>query len=628
MADHTIKRDTLQEIALSQITVPEGFNPRGAVVEDDALHELADTLRQRGMLQPVRVRATDTGDYILVAGERRYRAAALAALTVVPAIVRPAGAGDADEQAALLEDALLENDQRKDLDPLARARTYQRLREAGRTIKGIAAALGGPTDAKTQRRLERRVRETLRILQLPDGVQQQVAAGEVPARAVKTLAELGAIHPELAALGVAQVLEAPADAWEPALSWEDLVDDPIAVVADVEDDQLPPGVYDAHGSHPLSRFALTDQAAGELEELCGLLDLSTGSLTVRFDPSALEGAQGLGALHSARRRHAALVVGQDVADQLAGDTIHAMLEREREAAAQRTATSAPSGDQDPARVDPGGSREAASEDEVEAQQELRRRAEREAEQQARRQAVAYNTELGAAVLKRLARVRVDERALRILTAVDLHGELDKIASRGARYAFPGWPQESHTKTGKAKVEYLGATDAGARAREFLAGAKSTGDIAGRAIALLVCAHYAQEACVAQSNRAGYALRPAGYSYEAAGGLPWTDQVLGELEALAEERLPEHLVAHVRDAREARQREDAERAEAHQRAEGADVELREGLEAMSAPQRLEALRAFGEAHGRHGDVAWRLREHIQRLNAADEVGVQPGADHAA
>ncbi len=76
-------------------------------------------------------------------------------------------------------------------------------------------------------------------------------------------------------------------------------------------------------------------------------------------------------------------------------------------------------------------------EEVQAQQPAQRRAERVAEAEARRQGVAYNAELGAAVLKRLAKVRVDERALRILTAVDLHGELDQIAARGARYAFPG-----------------------------------------------------------------------------------------------------------------------------------------------------------------------------------------------
>ncbi len=59
--------------------------------------------------------------------------------------------------------------------PLARAGTYQRLGDAGRTIKGIAAALGGSADAKAQRRLERRVRDALRILEHPEAIQHQVA---------------------------------------------------------------------------------------------------------------------------------------------------------------------------------------------------------------------------------------------------------------------------------------------------------------------------------------------------------------------------------------------------------------------------------------------------------------------
>lgn len=616
MAEPTIQRDTLQEIALSQITVPEGFNPRGDVVEDDALHELAQTVRERGVLQPLRVRATDTGDYVLIAGERRYRAAVLAALSVVPVVVRPAGAGDADEEAQLLEDALLENDQREGLDPLARARTYQRLRDAGRTIKGIAATLGGSADQKAQRRLERRVRDALRILELPEAIQHQVALGSVPLQAVKTLGQLTAIHPELATRAVAIVLDAPTQPWEEPTTWDQLVDDPIAVVAAVdEDDELPAGVYDAHCAHPVSRFVLSDQAQGELQELCALTDCPVDEAALRFSAQALEQARGLKALHASKHGHAALVVGQDVADQLAGDTIHTMLERQRELAQARRATVTPPAGDDDAPTDSDGG---PSAEEREAQQAAQRRAEREAEAQARRQAVAYNAELGAAVLKRLAKVRVDERALRILTAVDLHGELDQIAARGARYAFPGWPQETQTKTGKAKVDYLNATDAGDRAREFLAGAKSTGDIAGRAIALLVCAHYAQEACVAQSNRAGYTLRPAGYSYAPTPrGLPWTDEVLGELEALAEERLPEHLTAHVREAREEAQREAAEREAAQARAEQADRELRGRLEAMSGPERLEALEAYGEEHGRYSQAAWRLRDHVAQLNAAEE-----------
>jgi hypothetical protein len=71
-------RVELREIPLSQIVVPEGFNPRGEVPDDADLEAMAETMRRRGCLQPIRVRETKTGRYSLIAGERRYRAAAKA----------------------------------------------------------------------------------------------------------------------------------------------------------------------------------------------------------------------------------------------------------------------------------------------------------------------------------------------------------------------------------------------------------------------------------------------------------------------------------------------------------------------------------------------------------------------
>jgi hypothetical protein len=66
----------LRSIALSRISVPDGFNPRGQVAEDPHLDALAQTMRIHGCLQPIRVREDGHGDYVLIAGERRYRAAA------------------------------------------------------------------------------------------------------------------------------------------------------------------------------------------------------------------------------------------------------------------------------------------------------------------------------------------------------------------------------------------------------------------------------------------------------------------------------------------------------------------------------------------------------------------------
>ena len=157
--------------AITRYSVPDGFNPRGEVVDDRELEQMAESICQDGCLQPIRVRATEHGVYVLIAGERRCRAAVKAAVMELPAIIRPVGAGDEDERADLLVEALIENDLRRDLDPLARARGYQRLIDSGRTIKGVAERL---------QTTQARVRENLRVLKLPETLQRQVAAGEIP----------------------------------------------------------------------------------------------------------------------------------------------------------------------------------------------------------------------------------------------------------------------------------------------------------------------------------------------------------------------------------------------------------------------------------------------------------------
>ncbi len=181
----TKQRDMLREIPLSRI-VPEGFNPRGEIVDDAELDALAETIRQHGVLQPVRVRASNTGEFVLIAGERRYRAAIKAALTVLPAIVRPAGDGDEHEEADLACEAVIENELRLALDPVQRALGYRRMMRAGLTVKGVALRLGGiPL---------KRVRETLQILDLPEDLWPKVAEGTIPLRAVKALMALTKMH--------------------------------------------------------------------------------------------------------------------------------------------------------------------------------------------------------------------------------------------------------------------------------------------------------------------------------------------------------------------------------------------------------------------------------------------------
>jgi len=148
----------------------------------------------------------------------------------LPAIIRPAGTGDDEEQSDLLVEALLENDLRQNLDPLARARGYQRLIDTGLTAKGVAERL---------QTTQARVREHLRILKLPEELQGKFASGEIPVRAVKALGQLAGIHPGLAIAAAQQVL-APNDAYEP-YAWADVEVRHEALLVRVGCETPPPG---------------------------------------------------------------------------------------------------------------------------------------------------------------------------------------------------------------------------------------------------------------------------------------------------------------------------------------------------------------------------------------------------
>ncbi len=171
-------------------------NPRQPREEFDeaALQELVASIRTVGVLQPIVVRPLPGGGYQLVMGERRWRAARLAGLTSMPAIVRDTP--DVD----LLRDALLENLHRQQLNPLEEAAAYQQLlAEFGATHDELAARLG---------RSRPQISNTLRLLHLPPAVQRRVAAGVLSAGHARALLGLpsAAEQEELAGRIVAEGL--------------------------------------------------------------------------------------------------------------------------------------------------------------------------------------------------------------------------------------------------------------------------------------------------------------------------------------------------------------------------------------------------------------------------------------
>lgn len=153
-------------------------NPRQPreVFDQEEIDQLATSLLDVGVLQPLVVRPLADG-YELVAGERRLRAAVVAGLPTVPAIVR------STEDADLLKEALVENIHRVQLNPLEEAAAYQQLLEDfGVTQEELAARLG---------RSRPTISNTIRLLTLPAGVQRRIAAGIVSAGHAKALLSLG-----------------------------------------------------------------------------------------------------------------------------------------------------------------------------------------------------------------------------------------------------------------------------------------------------------------------------------------------------------------------------------------------------------------------------------------------------
>jgi ParB family chromosome partitioning protein len=151
---------------------PNRYQPRGEF-DEAALSELAASIRELGVLQPVLVRPAGDGTFELIAGERRWRAAQEAGMTSVPALVRTV----TDDGA--LEQALVENLQRDDLNPVDTARAFQRLcGEFGLTQDQIADRVGKSRSA---------VANTLRLLHLSPRIQGFVASGVLSAGHARAL---------------------------------------------------------------------------------------------------------------------------------------------------------------------------------------------------------------------------------------------------------------------------------------------------------------------------------------------------------------------------------------------------------------------------------------------------------
>ncbi|WP_447969917.1 ParB/RepB/Spo0J family partition protein [Nitrospira sp. M1] len=163
--------EEIKYISVKQI-IPNRYQPR-KVFDETELEELASSLKEHGVLQPVLVRRTGDGVFELIAGERRLRAAKIAGLAAIPALVKLSN----DEKSLAL--AMVENVQRQDLNPMEEGRAYaQLIEEFGFTQDQVASAVG--KDRST-------IANVTRLLTLPREVQEYIERDQVTLGHAKVL---------------------------------------------------------------------------------------------------------------------------------------------------------------------------------------------------------------------------------------------------------------------------------------------------------------------------------------------------------------------------------------------------------------------------------------------------------
>lgn len=161
----------VNEVPLDQI-IPNPYQPRSDF-DPEAMEELTASIRTLGIIQPITLRQTGPESYQIISGERRFRAARAAGLTSIPAYIRKA------DDAAMLEMAIVENIQREDLDPIETALSFQRLiDECNLTQEAMALRVG---------KNRATIANSLRLLKLPEEIQQALKLGKISAGHAKVL---------------------------------------------------------------------------------------------------------------------------------------------------------------------------------------------------------------------------------------------------------------------------------------------------------------------------------------------------------------------------------------------------------------------------------------------------------
>lgn len=511
-------------VARSKLIVRDGFNPR-TLIEEQELDQLAASISERGILQPLMVREAEGGKFYVLGGHRRLAAGDKVGLTEYPVTVRDSA--DADE----LVDAVVDNKHRVDLTPLDEALAFGRLRDGGLTVAGIA---------KQCSVAQRLVTERLRILELPVEIQECFGDGRLPTSVVKDLAAMTAASPTLALAVVQAALKDPSDHWSGIRA---LVKDPFDAAWHVAD-RLP---------KQLIRVRAHSQAGGGWRRH----GYSSGGIDTRhLAPLPPEMASKVNAMNSGAKTdwdRYTIHVDQAVVDQLAAARV-LYLEPDRKKSGicvdrkSLLAVVEPIIEADhKAYLKDAAERRRRAAQGPAGQSAQEKADERARERQLRVDARAFNLQLGEALTKHLSapEFSVDVVKLLCLRLIDDHDA--DLAARGLRYVLPQWQLEIQPKTAGAQVKVKYPTKkSGSSAPDVGEGsehhpsecnlpslfwawwnlATTPQEIVGRTLIALAAARYADERAVAQSDKAYW--QPFGWSNDSGPGKLLDELLKGKL----------------------------------------------------------------------------------------------------
>ncbi|MGG7580342.1 ParB/RepB/Spo0J family partition protein [Rhizobium sp. Nf11,1] len=263
-AERTVSADRLIPI---EFVSRNPRNPR-RFFDDTELHDLASSIRQHGIVQPIVVRTMSQDRYEIIAGERRWRAAQLAGLIEIPVIIR-----DVDDKTAL-EIAIVENVQRADLNPLEEALGYEQLiAEYGYTQNDLGEIIG---------KSRSHVANSLRLLKLPDPVRDLLAAGSLSAghaRALVSTPDPASLARTIVAKGMSvrdaeklaqNNIKAQSEPQQPALRRDQKDSDTLALERTLSDALgLDVSINHKNGG---GQIKISYKSLEQLEEICRLLE--------------------------------------------------------------------------------------------------------------------------------------------------------------------------------------------------------------------------------------------------------------------------------------------------------------------------------------------------------------------